>query len=187
MKKNLHIEFLTYRNIDFFNLLIKLNKSQIINTRIEVFMEKTAYINSTEFQISSTAKLVTKLAEKFFNTEIKNNISYEEYQILDTIMCYPHVNSAILAQTLFQDENMTKKNINKLIKRNLIIEINEKPNEIRTHFYEITQEGVRIYKDTASQSDSMIVMLLKFISEKELISFLKTLKKIRKILISLEY
>lgn len=150
-------------------------------------MEKTAYIYSTEFQISSTAKLVTKLAEKLFNTEIKNNISYEEYQILDTIMCYPHINSTLLAKTLFQDENITKKNINKLIKRNLINEVKGKHNEIKTRFYEITQEGVRIYKDIASQSDSMIVTLLKFISEKELISFLRTLKKIRNILISLEY
>ena len=80
-----------------------------------------------------------------------------------------------------------EKNINKLIKKNIIKETKNKSLEITISHYHLTENGNRIYQETISGNDEIIKILAKFITEKELLSFTKTLLKMRNILISLDY
>lgn len=149
-------------------------------------MEQTSYVNSLAFQFSSTGCMIKHLAEKLFTIEVRKDISYEEYQILDTLICYPHINKALFSKILFLESSVVDKVLKKLIKKKYIKEENNNINEIQTRFYEITPNGYAAYKDTVPLKDNIVTTLLKFMTKKELISFLKTMKKIRNILISIE-
>lgn len=156
--------------------------------RNEVIMEKRMrYVNSLTFQMEFTAKTFQNLTQEFFKEDIKNRISFDEFIVLDTLICYPHIDKVALAKTLMKDKDIIDKILSKLLKKKLITETKSNRKELPVRHYEITTEGNRIYNEISPQQDRMIIILSKFITEKELISFTRTLLKIRNILISLEY
>lgn len=64
-------------------------------------MEKSVrFVNSLTFQLEITAKIFNSLAEHYFNQEVKNRITLEEYIILDTLICYPYIDKTTLAKIL---------------------------------------------------------------------------------------
>lgn len=151
-------------------------------------MEKNiCYAKSLTFQFEITARIFYNLAKDFFREEVNNRITLDEFLILETIVCYPHLDSIGISKTLIRDKDFIKKNITKLIKKRLITEVKCADNEIHVKSYELTPSGDKIYKESIPRQDKMIVILARFISENELASFTKTLMKIRNILISLGY
>ena len=92
----------------------------------------------------------------------------------------------MLAKTLFREQCFIEKVLIKLIKKKLIKEIKNNGTDIQVKYYELTKSGEKIYQYSSPRNDSMLAVLLKFISEKELLSFTKTLLKIRNIIISLD-
>lgn len=142
---------------------------------------------SLTFQTEYTAQVFKNITKEFFENEINKKISFEEYIILDTIICYPHIDEKILAKTLLKDRNSIKHLLTKLVNKKLLEEIkNNKLEAVFTH-YKLTDKGNKLYQEITLSNDKTIEILAKFISEKELLSFTKTLLKIRNILISLEY
>ena len=149
-------------------------------------MEKTVrFINSLTFQLDITAKIFHNLAENFFNQEVKNRITLEEYVVLDTLICYPHIDKCTLAKTLIKEKAAVEKILSRLLKKRLIKEVKNNTHEIIVSHYELTKDGSRVYQDIIPKNDGMVGILAKFMSEAELIAFTKTLLKIRNILISL--
>ncbi len=149
-------------------------------------MEQTSYLNSIAFQFSSTGVMIKHLAENLFELDAKKGLSYEEYQFLDTLICYPHINKALFSKILFIESPVVDKIIKKLTKKKFLKETNNKINKIQTVFYEVTPAGYNAYKDSIPLKDNIVSTLLKFMTQKELVTFLKTMKKIRNILISIE-
>lgn len=149
-------------------------------------MEKSLrFINSLTFQLEITSKIFHKLAENFFNQEVKNRITLEEYVVLDTLICYPHIDKCTLAKTLMKDKQSIEKVLSKLIKKKLIKETKNNGMQIQVCYFELTKDGSRVYQDIILKNDGMVNILAKFMSETELVTFTKTLLKIRNILISL--
>lgn len=141
--------------------------------------------NSFAFQFGVTALLFGNLLEKSFNKEVKNRISLEEFIILDTLVCYPHIDKNILAKTIVKEQASVDKLIAKLLKKKLIKEVQNNGSEIRVKYYELTKEGTRIYQDIVPERDIIADLLGKFLSDGELNTFMKTLTKTKNILISL--
>lgn len=149
-------------------------------------MEKSSrFVNSLSFQLEITAKIFRNLAENYFQQEVKNNITLEEYVVLDTLVCYPHIDKNTLAKTLVKDKATVEKTLARLEKKKLIKEVKNGPSEIKVNHYELTKEGSRIYQEIVPKKDKMVGILAQFLTENELISFTKSLLKIRNILISL--
>lgn len=149
-------------------------------------MEKSSrFVNSLSFQLEITAKIFRNLAENYFQQEVKNNITLEEYVVLDTLVCYPHIDKNTLAKTLVKDKATVEKKLARLEKKKLIKEVKNGPSEIKVNHYELTKEGSRIYQEIVPKNDKMVGILAQFLTENELISFTKSLLKIRNILISL--
>lgn len=149
-------------------------------------MEKSSrFVNSLSFQLEITAKIFRNLAENYFQQEVKNNITLEEYVVLDTLVCYPHIDKNTLAKTLVKDKATVEKTLARLEKKKLIKEVKNGPSEIKVNHYELTKEGSRIYQGIVPKNDKMVGILAQFLTENELISFTKSLLKIRNILISL--
>ena len=148
--------------------------------------KKICFINSLSFQLEATARIFYSYAKNIFNTYAKSKITLEEYIILDTLIYYPHLNKSMLAKTLFREQCFIEKVLIELIKKKLIKEIKNNGTDIQVKYYELTKSGEKIYQDSSPRNDSMLAVLLKFISEKELLSFTKTLLKIRNIIISLD-
>ncbi len=149
-------------------------------------MEKSSrFVNSLSFQLEITAKIFRNLAENYFQQEVKNNITLEEYVVLDTLVCYPHIDKNTLAKTLVKDKATVEKTLARLEKKKLIKEVKNGPSEIKVNHYELTKEGSRIYQEIVPKNDKMVGILAQFLTENELISFTKSLLKIRNILISL--
>lgn len=149
-------------------------------------MEKSSrFVNSLSFQLEITAKIFRNLAENYFQQEVKNNITLEEYVVLDTLVCYPHIDKNTLAKTLVKDKATVEKTLARLEKKKLIKEVKNGPSEIKVNHYELTKEGSRIYQEIVPKNDKMVGILAQFLTENELISFTKSLLKIRSILISL--
>ena len=143
------------------------------------------FVNSLTFQLEITAKIFNALTENYFNQEVKNRITLEEYIILDTLVCYPHIDKNTLARTLFKENGYVEKLLSKLIKKKLINEVKNKGTAIQVNHYELTKDGNRVYQDIAPKNDKMVGILAKFLTESELVTFTKTLLKVRNILISL--
>lgn len=149
-------------------------------------MEKSSrFVNSLSFQLEITAKIFRNLAENYFQQEVKNNITLEEYVVLDTLVCDPHIDKNTLAKTLVKDKATVEKTLARLEKKKLIKEVKNGPSEIKVNHYELTKEGSRIYQEIVPKNDKMVGILAQFLTENELISFTKSLLKIRNILISL--
>lgn len=149
-------------------------------------MEKSSrFVNSLSFQLEITAKIFRNLAENYFQQEVKNNITLEEYVVLDTLVCYPHIDKNTLAKTLVKDKATVEKTLARLGKKKLIKEVKNGPSEIKVNHYELTKEGSRNYQEIVPKNDKMVGILAQFLTENELISFTKSLLKIRNILISL--
>lgn len=149
-------------------------------------MEKSSrFVNSLSFQLEITAKIFRNLAENYFQQEVKNNITLEEYVVLDTLVCYPHIDKNTLAKTLVKDKATVEKTLARLEKKKLIKKVKNGPSEIKVNHYELTKEGSRIYQEIVPKNDKMVGILAQFLTENELISFTKSLLKIRNILISL--
>lgn len=149
-------------------------------------MEKQSrFVNSLTFQLEITAKIFQGIAEKRFNSEAKNRITLDEYIILDTLICYPHLEKNGLARTLMKEKAAVEKTLHKLLKRKLIKDVRPNGQEIQTIFYDLTKEGSRIYQEIAPKNDIMVRLMAKFMTESELVTFTKSLLKMRNILISL--
>ena len=143
------------------------------------------FINSLTFQLEITAKIFNALAENYFNREVKNRITLAEYILLDTLICYPNIDKNTLAKTLFKERGYIEKLLSKLIKKRLIKEVKNNGKDIQVNHYELTKDGSRVYQDIAPKNDKMVGILTKFLTESELVTFTRTLLKVRNILISL--
>lgn len=147
--------------------------------------KKTRFVNSLTFQMDVTARIFSNLAEDYFNQEVKNQVTLDEYIVLDTIVCYPHIDKNTLARTLVKDRAVVEKIITKLIRKKLIKEVKNTDYSVQVKYFELTKEGSRRYQEIIPNNDIMVEVLAKFMTKTELISFTKTLLKIKNILISL--
>lgn len=147
--------------------------------------QRKSFVNSLTFQMDITSRRFWKLVQDCFNLEVKNRITLDEYLVLDTIVCYPYIDKDILAKTLAREKAFIERIIAKLLKKKLISIVTGADKSVQIKYFELTKEGSRRYYEIIPMSDVMVEILAKFISEAELVSFTKTLLKIRNILISL--
>ena len=143
------------------------------------------FVNSLTFQVGITARVLNNLVESIIKREMNNKLTLDEYVIIDTLVCYPHLDKNALSRVLVKEKSAIDKALSGLIKKKYIQEIKKHNEEIQVKYYEMTKEGRRLYSEYSSQNDIMITILIKFISETELTNFTKTLLKIRNILMSL--
>ncbi|MGN0031030.1 MAG: hypothetical protein ACI37Q_03650 [Candidatus Gastranaerophilaceae bacterium] len=146
--------------------------------------KKIRYTNSLTYQIILTANYFEKFTRKFYEEDTTARVSFDEYVMLDTLVCYPHIDINLLSQMTMTELKETERTINKLIKKKLLIKTANQEEKKFTH-YKLTESGKRVYEEIMPRHDKMIVVLHKFLSENELLSFTKSLLKIRNILISL--
>ena len=144
------------------------------------------YINSLTYQIETTARVFYDFVNINFNDSVKGKITLEEYVILDTLVHFPHLNKNSLAKAVVRDIYYINKILFQLIKKKLLKEVKSGSTEIQVKYYELTEYGEKIYLDCMQKQDGILVVILKFITEKELVTFLKTLLKIRNIILSLK-
>ena len=144
------------------------------------------FIGSLTFQIEATSRIFYSFAKQEFAEFVKNKITLEEYVILDTLVHYPHLNKNSIAKTILRDNSYVGKIIEKLVKKRYLKEIKNNGTDIQVKYFELTKAGEKIYQDCTPRNDKMLAILLKFISENELLNFTKTLLKIRNIIISLD-
>lgn len=147
---------------------------------------KFCFTGSLTFQIEATARIFYSFAKEQYREFTKNKITLEEYVILDTLVHYPHLNKGSIAKTLLRDISYIDKMIEKLLKKRYLKEIKNNGIDIQVKYFDLTMAGEKIYQDCTPQNDKMLAILLKFISENELLNFTKTLLKIRNVIISLE-
>lgn len=147
---------------------------------------KVNFVNSLIFQLDSSVRIFYGYAEKSFAENTKNKITLEEFVILDTLIFYPHLNKCTLAKILLRDENYVEKLLEKLKKKKFIKDVKNNTGEIQVKYYELTKTGEKIYEDSIYASTEALRILLKFISENELLAFTKTLLKIKNITLSLQ-
>lgn len=147
-------------------------------------MSKTKhFVNGFTFQMIMTAAFCQNFDQRIYYKKTKN-VTWEEYIILDTLVCYPHLDILLISQKLFFELKYTQKLLNSLEKKKFIKTAKFEKNKIKTHNFELTQAGEKFYKENCAQRDEIIHMLLKFMTQEELTKFMKTLVKIVKIFIS---
>ena len=149
--------------------------------------ENKNFINSFTFQLEMMSRIFYKLTRELFIEGSKNKITLDEYVILETFVLYPHLNKDTLAIVLIRDKSYVEKMLTHLIRKKLIKEIKNNNKDIRVQYYDLTDQGQKIYNEYLPESDKLLGILARFISEKELVAFTKTLLKIKNILISLGY
>lgn len=76
--------------------------------------QRKHYVNSLNFQLEIIAKSFKKLTTDFFKEDVNQNITFEEYVILDTLICYPHMDLNIMSKSLYQDKSELAKKFIKI-------------------------------------------------------------------------
>ena len=151
-------------------------------------MTKTkSFINGFTFQMEITSRIFYNLTREMFKEDTKNKITLDEYIILEVFVLYPHLNKDTLAIVLVRDKKYIERMLSGLLKKKLIKEVKSPNSQIKVQYYELTAAGEKLYSDNVPKNDKLIAILAKFISENELLTFTKTLLKVRNILISLGY
>jgi len=149
-------------------------------------MEKTKhYVNNLTFQLEVTSRMIYNLIENYFKEEFKNKITLDEYIVLDTIACYPHVDNNLLAKVLIKPRSGIDKVLASLRRKRLIEEVRPQNNQIKLTSFELTLSGQKILNEILPHKDFMVSVMAKFMTENELTTFTKTLLKMRNIAISL--
>lgn len=147
---------------------------------------KVNFVNSLIFQLETSVRIFYGYAKKSFAENMKNKITLDEFIILDTLVFYPHLNKSTLAKVLLQDECYVEKILERLKKKKFINDVKAPTCDIKVKHYELTRNGEKIYEDSIYSSTESLRILLKFISEDELLAFTKTLIKIKNITLSLQ-
>ncbi len=147
---------------------------------------KVNFVNSLLFQLETSVRIFYGYVKKSFADHMKNKISLDEFIILDTLVYYPHLNKRTLTKVLLRDEDYVGKFLEKLKKKKYINEVKSNSCDIQVRYYELTRTGEKIYEDSIYASTEALRILLKFISENELLAFTKTLLKIKNITLSLQ-
>lgn len=147
---------------------------------------KVNFVNSLIFQLETSVRIFYGYAKKSFSENMKNKITLDEFIILDTLVFYPHLNKGTLAKVLLRDDDYVEKFLEKLKKKKFINEVKGSTRDIQVRYYELTRNGEKVYEDSIYASTESLRILLKFISESELLAFTKTLLKIKNITLSLQ-
>ncbi len=149
---------------------------------------KISFINSLTFQLDITSRVFYSCAKKLFEENAGSKLTLEEFTVLETLIYYPHLNEEAIAKIFARPVSSVEKTISKLLKKKMITPVKKNENtDIQVKYYELTSLGDRMYLQNKPMQDTTVVMLSKFISENELVTFTKTMLKIRNILISLGY
>lgn len=147
---------------------------------------KVNFVNSLIFQLETSVRIFYGYAKKSFSENMKNKITLDEFIILDTLVFYPHLNKGTLVKVLLRDEDYVEKFLEKLKKKKFINGVKGSTRDIQVRYYELTRNGEKVYEDSIYASTESLRILLKFISESELLAFTKTLLKIKNITLSLQ-
>lgn len=83
-------------------------------------MDKKNCINSLFYNIGQTARICQAFCESYFKEYARGEISYDEFIILDTVLCYPDVCQRDLAKHILKGTSHTSKLLATLEKKGLI-------------------------------------------------------------------
>lgn len=102
-------------------------------------------IDSLFYKIKKTARICHAFCESYFKEYAQGEISFDEFIILDTILCNPDICQRDLAKLILKDTSHLSKILNNLEKRELIQRpISKKGNRI-VRKITITENGLNLH------------------------------------------
>ncbi len=82
--------------------------------------KKSHYVSTLTYQMEATMKLCYGFMKNYFEASDRHRISFDEYVVLDTLICYSHLDAKLISKTLYRKETEIKDILLKLEKKKLI-------------------------------------------------------------------
>ena len=103
------------------------------------------FINSLFYKIEQTARTCDTLCASFFKEYAQGEISFDEFIILDTILCNPDICQRDLAKLILKDTSHLSKILNSLEQRELILRPVSKKGNRTVRKITITENGINLH------------------------------------------
>ena len=103
------------------------------------------FINSLFYKIGQTARLCDTLCASFFKKYSQGEISFDEFIIIDTILCNPDICQRDLAKLILKDASHLSKILNNLEQRELISRPISKKGNRTVRKITITENGINLH------------------------------------------
>lgn len=108
-------------------------------------MAKKHCINSLFYNLEQTSRICRAFCENYFEEHAKKIVTFDEFIILDTIVCFPDICQRDLAKLILKGASHTSKLLVSLEKKGFITRtIDTKQNRIVKKII-ITEKGMEIY------------------------------------------
>ena len=139
---------------------------------------KKYYIDSFPYEIELIARVCHENARRILE-QYTNEISIEEFTVLDTIVARPNLSQADLARLILKGKAHTGRFLMSLEKKGLIArKIYERDGKL-IKISVITEKGKAFYDDIVSTFRPHIAQFEQLISEEEVKLIVKSLQKLR--------
>ena len=142
--------------------------------------------NSLILCLEHTAKIAKLSGIRFFEKEIKTDISYNDFVIIDTLHSHPHIHQRNLAKLLFKGTANLSRDLDKLEEKRLITRhIESKDNRIVKTLM-LTTKGEQIYNEIGSIIEKRLAFIESIYTPEESELFRKFLIRLKDKLIETE-
>ena len=102
-------------------------------------------INSLLYKLDKTARIAHVFCDKYFKEYALGEITFDEFIILDTVLCYPDICQRDLAKHVLKDTSHLSKMLNNLEKRELIERPIDKKGNRTVRKIKITENGTNLH------------------------------------------
>ncbi len=137
------------------------------------------------YQIDYTANFNKSFRREFQAKHINKDISPDEFTILYALSQDPDISQSELAKLLFKGKAHVGKILNDMEERGIIKRYADTRNNLIVKRNEITPLGLEIFEKGNCKADKIKELFLEEFTQDEIITFIKFLKKYRKVLRSI--
>lgn len=141
-------------------------------------MKDKYYIDSLPYEIELTARICHESARKMVES-YTNEITIDEFTVLDTIIARPNLSQADLARLILKGKAHTGRFLMSLEDKGFIERHVEERDGKLIKVSSVTTEGLALYNDIVKSMKPSIKMFESVISENEVMNIISNLKKFR--------
>lgn len=102
-------------------------------------------INSLLYKLNKTARIAHAFCNNYFKEYALGEISFDEFIILDAVLCHPNICQRDLAKLVLKDTSHLSKMLNNLEKRELIERPLDKKGNRKVRKIIITENGINLH------------------------------------------
>ena len=143
-------------------------------------------IHSLFFELDQASRLAKAYCSKHYDSEFSKKLSFDEFFILDTILCNPDIHQSDLAKKILKGRSHTSKYLIALEKKGYIERTIVVKNHKSVRILKMTQKGHDVYRESNKIEQKFISEIDSMINPKDINLIRKHLKQVKETILKLD-